>query len=158
MATFQELMREMIAKLPTRDEVRATEKATPRDQIMPRVVVKKEKKAKKEASDLDFRKQVRERDKHRSRACGLSVSPTALDWDHRAEVHHRLKRSTHPDERLNVGNGITLTKTEHKLAETRCPNLVEHYMLEITGPDDLGEEQLFTWRSAQGVVTKTRQG
>lgn len=125
---------------------------------LPAVIVRKEKKKSKEDEALAFRVKVRSRDKGKSRASGVKVSPTAMDWDSRAEVHHRLKRSTNPEERLNVENGITLTKTEHALAETRCPNAIEHFMLEITGPDDLGLPQTFTFRDVQGKVLKTRVG
>lgn len=125
---------------------------------LPTVIERKERKKTKAQQELDFRTQVRARDKGRDRSTGKRVEPTAMDWDHRAEVHHRLKRSTSPEERLNVGNGITLSKTNHAYAETRCANDPEHFMLEITGPDDLGLPQTFTWRDSQGKVTKVRVG
>ena len=142
--------------LQTMAEVNAVRRARPKG--LPAVIERKQRKATKADAEREFRDKVRARDGHKSRASGVPVSPTAMDWDQRAEVHHRLKRSTNPEERLNVANGITLTKTEHKLAETRCPNCIEHYMLEITGPDDLGKPQTVTTRDIHGKVIKRTRG
>lgn len=125
---------------------------------IPSMLVKKEKQATKDEKAKHFRDDVWARDKGKSRASGKKLSRTALEWDRRGEVHHRLKRSTHPEDIYTVANGILISKTEHKLAETRCPNAIEFFMVDITGPDDLGELQTFTFRDVQGKVTKTRVG
>lgn len=125
---------------------------------IPSMLVKKEKRATKEQQGKAFRDAVWTRDAGKSRASGKKLSRTAMEWDRRGEVHHRLKRSTHPEDIYTVANGILIAKSEHKLAETRCPNAIEFYMLDITGPDDLGAPQTFTFRDQQGTVTKTRIG
>ena len=79
-------------------------------------------------------------------------------WQRVGEVHHVLKRSTHPEERLNPANGILLSKEEHALAETACPGDPTHQLLDIIGPADLSEKQTFTWRDVKGAVIRTRIG
>lgn len=125
---------------------------------LPRQLVKEEKKKAKVAKDEQFRADVWARDKGKSRASGRKLSRSALDWNQRGEVHHTLKRSTAPEHIYTVSRGILLAKSEHALAGTRCPNAIEFFMLDITGPDDLGELQTFTWRDQHGKVTKTRIG
>ena len=125
---------------------------------LPSMLVKKEKQKTKAKKAEDFRADVWARDKGKSRASGRKLSKKAMEWDKRGEVHHRLKRSTHPEDIYTVANGILLSKTEHALAETRCPNAIEVFMLDITGPEDLGELQTFTFRDIQGAITKTRIG
>ena len=125
---------------------------------LPSMLVKKEKKLSKDEKAKAFRDAVWTRDQGKSRASGKKLSRTAMDWDRRGEVHHRLKRSTNPDAVYDVGNGILLSKSEHVLAETRCPNAIEFYLLDISGPDDLKDPQQFTFRDIHGTVTKVRHG
>ncbi len=142
--------------LPTLAEMQQQRRAKPKG--LPSMLVKQEKKATKEERAKAFRDACWLRDKGKSRATGRKLSRSAINWEQRGEIHHRLKRSTHPEDIYTVSNGILISKTEHALAETRCPNAIEFFMLDITGPDDLGELQTFTFRDIQGVIIKTRIG
>lgn len=134
-----------------------TERCAP-SKGLPPVLERKERKKRQSKIEDDFREGVRKRDKMRSRASGKPLTRSSPDADMLADVHHVLKRSTNPDGEWSIQRGILLSRTEHVLAETRCPNAPDHFLLEITGPDDLGEDQDFTWRDIHGTVTKTRLG
>lgn len=125
---------------------------------VPHIVARQEKKKLQSQVEDDFRKGVRKRDGMKSRATGKPLVLDTTNPDKLADVHHVLKRSTNPEGKWEIERGILLSRTEHKYAETRCLNAPEHYMLDISGPDDLGEKQTFTWRDIQGVITKTRNG
>jgi hypothetical protein len=143
--------------LPTLADLQKTPRATPKG--LPTVLVKKAKQQSKKQQERAFLEGVWDRDKRRSRASGRPlVRSGVVDADHLGEVHHVLKRSTNPEGKWDVSRGILLSKTEHTLAETRCPQAPEHMLLEIHGDDDLGQPQVFTWRDVHGTVTKTRHG
>lgn len=142
--------------LPTLQELQRERRAPQKG--LPRMLTKKAEKQSQAAIEDAFRKGVFERDKGRSRATGKPLSRSAHDWDHRAEVHHVLKRSTNPEGKWEISRGILLSKTEHVLAETRCPQAPDRMLLEIHGDDDLGQPQVFTWRDTNGTVRKTRHG
>jgi hypothetical protein len=125
---------------------------------LPTVLVKKERKKSKEEQAKAFRSGVWERDKARCRATGKQLAKSGADYDRVGEVHHTLKRSTHPEDIYTVSLGILLSKTCHVLAETVCPNDPKHRLLEIDGPDDKGLPQTFTFRDVSGKVTKRRIG
>lgn len=125
---------------------------------LPPVLVKQERKAAQEAIEEAFRQGVWRRDGGKSRASGRKLARSAKGWDQRGEVHHALKRSTHPAGKWNVDRGILLSLTEHALAEAICPHAPAHYMLEIVGPEDLGLPQTFIWRDIHGNETKRRLG
>lgn len=129
----------------------------PQPKDLPHQVAKAEKKQTKADEGDAFRKAVWARDKRRSRASKRPLTPSGTDYDKVGEVHHRLPRSTNPDRVYDVPNGILISKGEHLLAETRCPGDMSHFMLEITGPDDLGEKQLFLWRNVDGTEKRRRQ-
>ncbi len=134
-----------------------TQRCAPQKGI-PTPIAKVERKAAKKASEATFRKGVWERDKSRSRASGNPLARSGSDYQKVGEVHHVLKRSTAPERVYDVANGILLSKHEHQLAETACPGDQAHCLLDITGPDDRGELQTFTFRDAHGAVLKTRIG
>jgi hypothetical protein len=117
-----------------------------------------EKKKTKAQREKDFRAAVWERDKSRSRASDKPLARSGTDFEKVGEVHHVLKRSTHPEDRLNPANGILLSKREHHLAETACPNAPDKQLLDIAGPADLGQPQTFIWRDIHGKQTKRRVG
>jgi len=142
--------------LPTLGELQARPRATPKP--MPHLVTKKSKQATQKRTEAAFRAAVWKRDEGKSRASGRKLSRSAMDWDTRGEVHHVLKRSTNPEGKWLPARGILLSKTEHKLAETRCPQAPEHHMLEILGGGDLGQLQAFVWRDVNGVELKRRIG
>jgi hypothetical protein len=144
--------------LPTLGEMRAKPSATPKGQIVPRVIEKAEKKKSKERQHAEFRAAVWARDKSRSRFSRKPLGKSGTDYDKVGEVHHVLARSTHPDKVYDVSNGILLSKSEHALAETRCPQMPEFALLSIEGPADRGEPQTFTLRDLTGKILKTRVG
>lgn len=132
-----------------------TERYAPQKGLPP-VLERKERKELQSKIEDDFRKGVQARDKMRSRATGKPLKRSSPDADVLADVHHVLKRSTNPDGEWEIPRGILLSRTEHVMAETRCPNAPDHFLLEITGPDDLGEPQTFTFRDIHGVVIKVK--
>lgn len=124
----------------------------------PTPLAKVARKAAKKANEATFRKSVWERDRSRSRASGKPLARSGTDYEKVGEVHHVLKRSTSPDRVFDVSNGILLSKHEHHLAETVCPNDPSHCLLDISGPEDRGEQQLFIWRDVNGKELKRRVG
>lgn len=125
---------------------------------LPRVLTKQARKQTKDALAKDFRRAVWIRDRGRSRASGKPLAKSGSDYDRIGEVHHEYKRSTHPERIYDVSNGVLLSKTEHALAETRCPSAPQFFMLSRKGPDDLGEPQRWIWRNAHGGVVRERIG
>lgn len=123
---------------------------------IPTVLAKADKKKSKEKAEKEFRTAVWVRDKSRSRATGKPLAKSGTDYDRVGEVHHVLKRSTHPESVFEPENGLLLSKTEHRLAETACPNAPDKMLLDITGPDDRGRPQKFVWRDIHGKALKTR--
>lgn len=121
---------------------------------MPHQLVKKEKKVLKAALEKAFREGVWARDRGRSRASGKPLAKSGVDYDRVGEIHHMLKRSTDPDRIYDVSNGILLSATEHKLAETACPNDPAHCLLDIDGPEDRALPQVFTFRDVNGQPTR----
>lgn len=144
----------LFPNLPTAAQVNAVRRATPKG--IPTVLAKAEKKKSKEKAEKEFRAAVWARDKGQSRATGKPLAKSGTDYDRVGEVHHVLKRSTHPDAVYDPTNGLLLSKTEHRLAETACPNAPDKMLLDITGPDDRGKPQKFVWRDIHGKATKTR--
>lgn len=144
-------------RLPTMAEWEAQRpRACPKG--LPTPLLKKEKKATKEAKHKAFRLGVWERDRGLSRASRKPLARSGSDYDRVGEVHHVLARSTHPDQIFEVSNGILLSRTEHVLAETACPGDPSHCLLDITGPADRGQPQIFVWRDKDGKEVKRRIG
>lgn len=123
---------------------------------LPHFLTKEKKRKSKEEAGEDFRAAVWTRDGRKSRASGRLLTRGGMDWHVRGEVHHVIPRSLAPDRIFDVSNGLLLSKFEHELAETRCPNCPDRFFLDISGPDDRGEPQLFIWRDLHGVETKRR--
>ncbi len=142
--------------LDTLGDLQKTPRATGKG--LPAMLVKEAKHQAKDAIEDAFRRAVWARDKGRSRASGAGLMRSTVDWKRRGEVHHVLKRSTNPEGRFDVSRGILLSKTEHTLAETRCPQAPEFMLLTIRGPEDLGQSQHFVWRDVDGKITKERMG
>lgn len=142
--------------LPTPEEMYAERFGKPLSKGLPTPLVKAEKKKAKKASEADFRKQVWERDKSRSRASGKPLAHSGSDFERVGEVHHVVPRSLAPERIYDVANGILLSKHEHQLAETTCPNDPAHRLLDIEGPDDRGEKQTFIWRDIHGKELRRR--
>lgn len=132
--------------------------ATPKSQITPHVIAKEEKRQKKKANADTFRKAVWARDKGICRATRVALSKSGSDPHRVGEVDHVLNRSTHPDRIYDVSNGILISRFLNHKKKQACPRAPEHFLFEITGPDDRGERQTFTWRDLDGKVAKTRIG
>lgn len=145
-----------LADLPTLAEMNAIRRAQPKG--VPAVVERAEKRKTKAQQEKEFRDAVWARDHSRSRASGKPLSRSGTDPRRVGEVHHVLKRSTHPEKRLDPSNGILLSREEHMLAEATCPNDPQHAFLEIVGPEDLSQPQLFVWRDVQGKVIREKKG
>src|SRR5712692_5315558 len=94
-----------LAQLPTVAEIAADRIGKPLTKPLPTPLRKAERKATKAAQERAFRQAVWDRDK-RCRATGAIVARSGSNWDKVGEIHHVLKRSTHPEERLNPANGI----------------------------------------------------
>ncbi len=124
----------------------------------PAVLTKVDKKKAKKDNDASFRKAVWERDKSRSRASRKPLGRSGTDFEKVGEVHHVIPRSLAPERVYDVANGLLLSKHEHALAETNCPNDPAHRLLDIEGPDDRGEKQTFIWRDIHGKELKRRIG
>ena len=132
--------------------------ATPKHEIVPSVITKDERRKKKVLKAGEFRAAVWKRDEGKSRASGKPLAKSGTDPHRLGEVHHVLKRSTHPEDIYNPENGILLSKFEHALAETACALAPEHCLLEIDGSEDRGKPQKFTWRDRTGTITKETRG
>lgn len=145
-----------LSDLPTMAEMNAKPHATPKYQIEKSVITREDKRKSRKAKDEAFRDDVWTRDKQRSRASGKPVSRSGADPHRIGEVHHVIARSLAPERVWDVSNGLLLTKFEHALAETACPNDPAHHYLDIDGPDDRGLPQTFIWRDRDGKETKRR--
>jgi hypothetical protein len=125
----------------------------------PHVLAKEAKRKTKAQQHKAFRDAVWERDGGKSRASGKPlVKSGTTDWKKLGEVHHVKARSTDPAMIFYPGNGILLSKDEHALAETWCPKIAGHRLLEIEGPEDRSRPQLFIWRDIYGKQLKKRMG
>lgn len=142
--------------LPTLAEMNARPRACPKGS--PHVLVKKARERTKAERERAFRAAVWARDQSRSRASGKPLAKSGTDYERVGEVHHVLKRSTHPEDIWTPTNGILLSKAEHALAETRCPADPSRFLLTISGPDDRSRPQTFIWRDQHGTVLRTRLG
>lgn len=140
--------------LPTLAEVAAQPRNLQKG--LPRAITKPEKKKSKELLAQAFRAAVWERDRKRSRASKKPLARSGADYDRVGEVHHVIPRSLAPERVYDVANGLLLSKTEHAMAETTCPNDPAHRLLDIQGPDDRGKPQTFIWRDVHGHETKRR--
>lgn len=132
--------------------------ATPKGQIVPRVIAKDAQRKAKKANGETFRKAVWDRDKGICRATRVPLSKSGPDPHRVGEVDHVLNRSTHPDRIYDVSNGILISRYLNHLKKRACPRAPEFFMFSITGPEDRGETQTFTWRDLDGKIAKTRQG
>jgi hypothetical protein len=130
----------------------------PNSKPLPRVLVKEEKRKTKAQQHKDFRAAVWERDAGHSRASGKPLAKSGADWKRVGEVHHVLARSTNPESVFDVSNGILMSKEEHALAETNCPNAPDKCLLDIDGPEDRGKPQKFTWHDINGNRIRHRVG
>jgi hypothetical protein len=147
-----------VRNLGTLVDAQRTRRAMPKHQIEKSVITRDDKrKAKKEKGET-FRDDVWTRDKKRSRASKKPVSRSGTDPHKVGEVHHVIPRSLAPERVYDVANGLLLTRFEHALAETACPNDPAHHYLDIEGPDDRGLPQTFIWRDRDGNETKRRIG
>jgi hypothetical protein len=144
--------------LPTLADMAASRRGQAQPKGIPTPLVKAEKKKTKAQQEKDFRRAVWTRDKGRSRASGKPLAKSGSDYTKVGEVHHLLKRSTHPEDRLNPSNGILLSKDEHVRAETVCPNDPAHCLLDIVGPTDRSQPQVFIWRDIHGTEVRRRIG
>lgn len=131
-------------------------RATPKHQIEKAVITKDATRKAKKRKGEDFRADVWARDKSRSRASKKPVGRSGTDPHKVGEVHHVIPRSLAPERIFDVANGLLLTRFEHALAETACPNDPAHRYLDIEGPDDRGELQTFIWRDRDGKEMKRR--
>lgn len=151
---ISEAMRQALAGVPTPDQC-----PPPKLQKgLPHPLVKEEKRKAKKLSEAEFRKGVWARDKHRSRASRKPLGRSGTDFHQVGEVHHVIPRSLAPERVYDVANGLLLSKHEHALAETNCPNDPVHRLLDIEGPDDRSQPQTFIWRDSQGAELRRRIG
>lgn len=116
------------------------------------------KRKTKKQLEAEFRAAVWARDEGKSRASGRPLKKSAVSAKDVGEVHHVLARSTDPDKRLDVSNGILLSREEHMLAETACPANPMRCLLNIDGPLDRGKPQRFVWLDVNGKELKRRTG
>jgi hypothetical protein len=148
--------------LPSTDD----QKATPKWEIKPAVVARKERKLSKEEQGTAFRDAVWLRDKSRNRATGQKLTrvhpkqkgASLLPWDQIGEVDHAYPRSTHPDRIYDVENGLLLSKELNRLRKVPCARAPEHRRFDYSGPENRGLPQVFVWRDDDGNVTKERIG
>lgn len=124
----------------------------------PHVLAKAEKDQTKAQREKAFRDAVWARDKGRSRASGQSLLRGGINWKRRGEVHHCIPRSVEPHNKFDPSRGILLSREEHAMAETCCPGDPAKCLLDIDGPSDLSQPQLFIWRDVLGAAMKVRQG
>lgn len=146
-----------LSDLPTLAEVQASRRG-PLTKGLPTPLAKVEKKKTKLANEKAFRNGVWERDTRRSRASRKPLARSGSDFEKVGEVHHVIPRSLAPERVYDVANGLLLSKHEHHLAETICPNDPAHRLLDIDGPDDRGLPQTFVWRDVHGKELKRRIG
>lgn len=145
-------------RLPTMADVNARPHATPKHAMSPAVLTKETKRKTKLEREKAFRDGVWLRDEGRSRASKTPLARSGTDYHKVGEVHHVLPRSLSPELVYCVANGLLLSKFEHTLAETACPNDPAHRLLDIVGPADRSKPQTFIFRDKQGVELRRRTG
>lgn len=142
----------------TMAEVAELRVGKPISKPLPHAFAKEDRRKAKVAQGETFRRAVWERDRGRSRASGKPLARSGTDYHKVGEVHHVIARSLAPDRIYEVGNGILLSKHEHLLAETTCPNAPELHLLDIEGAEDRGDPQRFIWRDVHGTQLRWRIG
>jgi len=146
----------ILSALPTPAEMHAARCGQPLSKGLPTPLAKVEKQKAKKLRAEDFRKGVWARDQSRSRASGKRVARSGTDFEKVGEVHHVIPRSLAPERVYDIANGLLLSKHEHHLAETACPNDPAHCLLDIEGPDNRREPQTFIWRDVHGKELRRR--
>lgn len=130
----------------------------PQPKGIPAPLAKIARKKTKLAQEKDFRAAVWARDQSRSRASKKPLAKSGTAYERVGEVHHVIPRSLAPERIFDVSNGLLLSKAEHAMAETACPNDPAHRLLDIVGPDDRGQPQTFIFRDASGKELRRRVG
>lgn len=144
--------------LPTLGEVNATRRATPKHEIVPRVLAKEQKAKTRKANEDTFRAEVWKRDGGKCRATGMPLSRGGMDWKTVGEVDHALERSTNPDKVYDVSNGILIQKYLNRLRKVRCRLAPEFRAFDYSGDVDRGKPQTFRWRDDEGRVIRETVG
>lgn len=146
----------VLAKVQNYDDQKRC--ATPKYEIVPHALAKAEKAKTKKQAEADFRKGVWDRDEGKSRASGKPLAKSGSDWKRVGEVHHVIPRSLAPERVLDVANGLLLSKEEHALAETACPQAPDKQLLDIHGSENREALQTFIWRDIHGNELRRRIG
>lgn len=148
----------MKLNLPYMAEVNAKPHATPKHQIVPRVVAREDQKKAKAKNDEAFRKAVWARDKGLCRATGTPLAKSGTDPKRVGEVDHSIPRSLAPELIYEVSNGVLLSRYLNQLRKVACAEAPEYRMFDYTGPSDRGKPQTFRWRDKTGTVIKETKG
>lgn len=112
-------------RLPTLAEVSRTRRAQPKGQIKTQLAEKVAAMRADEKATAAFRAAVWKRDGGRCRVCGVQVKKTLALDPKRGEVHHRMPRSTKPERRYDVANGLLVCLQCHQRItkkEIPCPS------------------------------------
>lgn len=140
----------------TLEDRRKERYAVSKDRIVPNVIAKEEKRQSKEAKGKAFRNAVWARDKSICRATRKKLERSGTNPHLVGEVDHVIDRSLAPERIYDVSNGILISKYLNRLKKVACVLAPEFRMFEITGPDDRGQPQKFTWREKDGTIKKER--
>ena len=147
----------LFERLPTMAEVNAKPHAPSKG--LPIALEKKERKQAKKDKDDAFRDDIWKLDNGCSRATGKPLRRGGTtSWDELGEVDHVINRSTAPELVYERSNGILLSKMENRLKKTPCPQAPEHYMFEVSGPENRRLPQTFVWRDQTGKIVRRTVG
>jgi len=145
--------------LSTMADVNRERRATPKHEIVPRVVAKEEKRKSREEQGKAFRDAVWTRDGGRCRATGDPlVRSGTTDAKQLGEVDHAIPRSLAPERIFDTSNGLLISKHLNRLRKVACPEAPEHRMFDYSGPDDRAKPQVFVWRDKSGKVIRRTKG
>ena len=160
----------VLENLPTKADLDAQRRATPKHAIKPRQIARAEKRQSKADKAKAFRDGVWLRDGGKCRATGKKLeravrlgATTEADLKRLGDVDHSYPRSTHPEHIYNEQFGILLQAWLNYQRKVACVEQPEYRVFdyEPVDPtdDDRGKPQRFIWRHPKtGVIIKERIG
>ncbi len=148
-------LRDLMAKLPTMQDVQASRTGKPIPKGKPHILAKEERIQEKADKGKAFRDDVWKEDKGRCRATKKLLKRSGtMKWDELGEVDHSIPRSLAPDQVYDVSNALLLQKRLNRLRKVPCIRAPEFKYFDYTGPSNRRKPQHFIWRNDDGQIVK----
>lgn len=142
----------------TMAEAEALRRGKPLPKPIPHQITKEKKAKQKKLDDKAFRDLIWKLDGGKSRATGMPLTKSGLDWKTIGEVDHAMPRSTSPELIYEPSNGVLLSKWENRMRKVACHRAPEFKYFDYTGPSNRRLPQHFIWRDDDGQIIKETRG